>query len=313
MDDYDCNVPVDSRITLHKLDVFVRVVELGSMSQAADQLYVAQPVVSAHIRSLEERVGAKLFYREGRSVRLTEAGRTVHAWAKDVLLRTDELSRHLDGLMDGSGGSVVIGASMTIGSYSLPPVLARFRKDHPRVDIRMNILVPEHVIAATESGENDFSVVLVRVDPSTTGLVAEVIGSEELALVSAPEYGPRGPRVSVKELAEWAFVEAQRGSWRRRVVDAALDRAGARDRTVAIELGHPEAMKRAVMQSLGIAMLYRSSVQAELDAGVLRELEIEADPDLFRSPVYLVARKDKAFSGVQLQLRDAVSAYFARR
>jgi DNA-binding transcriptional LysR family regulator len=107
---------LDSRVTLHKLEVFSLVVELGGVSRAAEQLFVSQPVVSAHIRSLEQRVGARLFYREGRHLRLTEAGRAVHGWANDVLTHTRELSRHLDGLSDGTQGSVVVGASMSVGS-----------------------------------------------------------------------------------------------------------------------------------------------------------------------------------------------------
>ena len=64
---------LDSRVTLHKLEVFSLVVELGGVSRAAEQLFVSQPVVTAHIRSLEQRVGARLFYREGRNLRLTES------------------------------------------------------------------------------------------------------------------------------------------------------------------------------------------------------------------------------------------------
>ena len=115
---------LDTRITLYKLEVFDLVVELGSVSRAADQLFVSQPVVTAHIRSLEQRIGGRLFYRKGRQLVLTEAGRAVHAWARDVLTHTHELSRHLDGLSDGSRGSVVLGASMSAMTSSPAHCLA---------------------------------------------------------------------------------------------------------------------------------------------------------------------------------------------
>jgi DNA-binding transcriptional LysR family regulator len=300
---------IDDRITLNKLEVFVLVIELGSVTQAAGQLYVAQPVVTAHIRSLEERVGAKLFYREGRSLHLTEAGRTVHAWATEILTRTHELERHLDGFSDGTRGSVVVGASMTIGSYSLPPILASFRREKPQVQIRMNILDPDHVIPDTESGENDFAVVLVRVAPSFPGLVSEQIGAEAFVVVAAPDAGPAGCRVSSEELEKLSFVEAQGGTMRRRMADAVFKQLGVTTRKVAIELGHPEAMKRAVMSGLGVSLMYRSSVADELEAGKLREIDLEG-AELPASPVFLVSRKDKVFSAAQLDLINSIRSHY---
>ena len=301
---------VDERITLNKLKVLALVVEYGSVTQAADHLYVAQPVVTAHLRSLEERVGAKLVYREGRGIQLTEAGRVVHAWAADILRRTEELSRHLDGLTDGNRGSAVVGASMTIGSYSLPAILAAFRLARPQVQVRMDILDPDHVIPETESGKNDFAVVLVRVDPSSSGLTAELIGAEEFVLVTGRDSGPPGPTVSAKELDEISFVEAQEGSQRRRHADAALAKAGITSRDVAIEFGHPEAMKRAVMSGLGVSLMYRSSVAAELESGALREIQI-AGSERLDVPVFLVHRKDKLFSAAQLDLINDIRIGFA--
>ena len=128
-------MPVDSRVTLHKLEVFELVVEHGSVSRAAEQLYVSQPVVSEHLRSLERRVGAPLFYREARALRLTESGEAVHGWATDLLTRTRSLSRQIDGLSDGMRGSAVIAASMSVGSYLLPRVLAGFRRDRPATEL----------------------------------------------------------------------------------------------------------------------------------------------------------------------------------
>src|SRR5919109_5628135 len=181
---------IDRRITLHKLEVFELVVELGGVSRAADRLYVAQPVVTAHIRSLEERLGTDLFYREGGRMHLTEGGRAVHAWAADLLRRTRELSRHLEGLSDGTQGSVVLAASMSIGSYSLPPLLSRFRRERPLVDIVLNILDSEHAMADTEAGENDFAVVIAETDPVSQSLRAEMLGEDELVVVAAAEGEP---------------------------------------------------------------------------------------------------------------------------
>jgi DNA-binding transcriptional LysR family regulator len=300
---------IDRRITLQKLEVFELVVELGGVSRAADRLYVAQPVVTAHIRSLEQRLGTTLFYREGGRMHLTEGGRSVHAWASDLLRRTRELARHLDGLSDGSQGSVVLGASMSVGSYSLPPLLSRFREERPLVDIVLHILDTEHAVADTEAGEHDFAVVVVEADPGSRGLRAEKLGDDELVVVAAPDREPTESRITVDQLAKLSFVEAPQKLLRRQFVDQQLQRIGIRDRKVSIELGHPEAMKRATAAGLGVAVLFRSAVRGELASGELREIEVE-DVDL-SGPVYLVYRKDKLFSAVHRELIDAIRAEFA--
>jgi DNA-binding transcriptional LysR family regulator len=300
---------LDPRITLHKLTVFERVVELGGVSRAADQLFVTQPVVTGHLRSLEQRLGTKLFYREGGRMHLTEGGRAVHAWASDVLRRTQELSRHLDGLSDGSQGSVVVGASMSMGSYVLPPLLSGFREERPLVEITLNILDAEHAMADTESGENDFAVIIVDAEPASGGLCAEPLGHEELVVVAAAAGQPAESRITVAELAGLPFVEAQQKLLRRQFVDRQLERIGITDRQVAIELGHPEAMKRATAAGLGVAVLFRSAVQDELASGELREIEVEGAR--LTGPVYLVYRRDKSFSAVHRDLIARIKAHFA--
>ncbi len=295
---------LDLRITLHKLEVLSLVVQLGGVGRAADHLFVAQPVVSAHIRSLEERLGAKLFYREGRQMHLTEAGHAVHVWAEDVLMRTRELGRHLDGLSDGSQGSVVLGASMSVGSYRLPHILTTFRAENPDVDLRLSISDTEHAVEDTRTGALDFCIVLTEPDVEIAGMEAEQIGSDEVVLVAAPDTGPQADVISVQELAQLPFIEAPEGLLRRTFVERRLRAAGIVDRNIVLELGHPEAMKRATMEGLGVTLLFRTAVQRELDDGLLREIPMEGVEVVV--PITLVYRKGKSFSAVHRRLLDAI-------
>jgi len=293
-------MPVDTRVSLQKLEVFETVVALGGVTIAADHLGVAQPVVSAHIRSLERRMGTSLFYREGRKLHLTEAGRVVHAWAEDMLRRTRELSRDLDSVSDGLQGSVVIGASMSIGSYRLAPVLSHFLASHPAVDIRVDVLPAAQCIEDTESGENDFSVVIIQPPEPTHTLTTEFIGSERLVLVAPPGGPPDEAEISADQMASLHFVEAQKGSLRRTFTDRTLGQFGVHERHVIIELGHPEAMKQMVASGVGVSWLFESAVQAELASGALREVRV-ADVEM-KGPVYFVHRTDKFFSALHRDL-----------
>jgi DNA-binding transcriptional LysR family regulator len=248
-----------------------------------------------------------VFYREGRRLYLTEAGRAVHLWASDILRRTLELSRNLDTVSDGMAGTVVIGTSMSIGSYRLPPLLATFLAEHPAVEIRVDVTVAAQAIAGTEAGENDFSLVVIQMPTRNQGLVTERIGSEQLVVVAAPNGSPDSGTVTVEELGTFSFVEAPTGTLRRSFTDRELVRIGIPDRRVVVELGHPEAMKQMVAAGLGVCCLFRSAVDRELADGSLRELTI--DGITMEGPIYLIHRKDKLFSAAQRDLIDALRSY----
>ena len=300
---------IDLRISLRKLEVLSLVVQLGGVGRAAEHLFVAQPVVTAHIRSLEERLGAKLFYREGRQMHLTEAGQAVHRWAEEVLTRTRELERYLAGISDGKQGTVVLGASMSVGSYELPSVLATFRATHPGVDLRLGVSDTEHAIEDTRAGVLDFAVVVSDEQLELPGMEVERVGSDEIVLVAAPGGEPHDDTISTEVLRGLPFIDAPEGIVRRKFVDRQLRQLGVRDRNVVLQLGHPEAMKRATRDGLGVTLLFRSAVREELAAGLLREIRVEG-ADL-AVPLYIVFRKGKTFSPLHWALIEEIRRVFA--
>ena len=290
----------DLRFTLHKLSVFCQVVESGGVGRAAEMLYVAQPVVTAHIRSLEERLGTQLFERNGRQTRLTPAGDAVYHWARETLTRARELERELGGLGDGSTGAASIAASMSIGSYLLPPILSDFRRDRPLAAVSLTVTDPEHALEATATGVADFAVILADQLPEAGLFDAEILGREELVLVVAPDSDMAGERISIEAARAIPYIASPRDHVRRELVDGQLRRAGLDGLEVVIELGHPEAMKRAVRQGLGATVLFRSAVRDELAAGVLREVQIIGTH--LDVPIHLVRRRRKRLSALQEHL-----------
>ena len=303
---YGDGVTMDTRISLKKLEILCLVVELGGIGRAADHMHVSQPVVTAHMRMLQERVGAPLLYRDGARMQLTEAGEAVYAWATEVLSRSRELSREIEGLAGGEAGTVVVASSMSVGSYLLPWVLSEFCLRRPLASVKLQVSDAEDAQRAAESGECDFAVITSgsRVDGAVR---AEHIGDHDLVLVAAPDAAV-GDCVTAEELALLPFVCSPAGRPRRRLVEGALRRLGIVERSVAIELGHPEALKTATRRGLGVAMLLRASVQSELDSGALREVKI-AEGSL-TVPILLVNRAGKRFTPLQLELVDVVRDAF---
>lgn len=297
----------DNRISLQKLEIFCLVVELGGVSRAAEHLIVAQPVVTAHIRSLQDRLGVTLLYREGRRMKMTEGGERVYAWATETLSRTRELSREIDGLNDGRRGAAAISASMSLGSYVLPPVLARFREARPRARITLSISNPEQATTAVESGASDFAVVLSEPVPWRDTLTAELVGYDEVVLVAAPDALPREDQISIGELETLPLITSPRDSRRQIIIDRELQRHGVSTDNVVMELGHSEAMKLVAAEGLGASLLFRSSTAVELESGKLREIQL--DDVTLLVPVHMVMRRQKQLSPVQEDLFNAVKEH----
>ena len=296
-------MPVDLRISLKKLEVLTRVVELGGVTRAAEDLYVAQPVVTAHIRSLERRLGTPLFYREGRHLQLTPAGRAVHQWAEEVLLRTRECDRVLGELSNGSGGAACIGASLSVGSYLLPAAFAEFQSDNPHTRLQLAIKRSSEVMSEVRAGGLDFGVVVLD-GAEVANLSTEKLGQDELVLVAAGICpGHDSPNAEADPPASLQFVDSAEGFLEVTSIGDRLLGYGVTT-TVALRTGHPEAAKLAVRQGTGVALLSRSAVRAELAGGDLRELRIVDLPVLL--PICLVYRVDWEPSALHERLIDRI-------
>jgi len=290
---------LDNRISLQKLEVLCLVVELGTVARAAEHLAVAQPVVTAHIRSLEERLGIRLFVGSGRSLELTEAGQLVHSWAAETLARTHGLVRELQGIHDGQRGAALIGASQSVGGYLLPVVLSNFSRERPEADITMTIGDPETVLREVEQGDLDFCVIISGLAPDGRVFDSELLRTEDIVLVTAPCGAPLGDEIRIEQLAEIPIVGSP-ASARRSLVDSALASLNAPSYEPVIEFGHAEAAKRAVVTGLGATLLTRASVKTELELGVLREVRFRCGQP--RVNIYAVKRRDKRHSELQQQL-----------
>ncbi|ANY16561.1 LysR family transcriptional regulator [Bordetella pseudohinzii] len=287
----------DSYLTFQKLEVFCTVAELGSVTRAADRLCIAQPVVTAHLRSLESRLGYSLVARSGRNIALTEAGERVYRWAAEVISRTREIERELAGMEKGSAGNAVIATSMSVGSYSLPPLISAFHRKHPDGLITVQISNPQAALDATRIGGCDFAVILLAPTQDLGGLMAIPLWEDDLLLVCAPSsQWTRGGPQDV-DLQAVPFISTPKNLARRELEDMQLRKYGLETRHVVMELGHPEAAKHAVREDIGLSFMLACSVRDDIRRGDLVALEWPGMS--MKIPTYLVHREDKRFSAYQ--------------
>ena len=260
-------------MTIRQLEVFLAVAHARSFSRAAERIHLSQPTMSEHTRELEDELGVPLFVRHSRSVTLTEAGRVFEDYATRVvatLAAGRQALAELDGL---KRGSLVIGASTTPGTYVLPALIARFRKQHPGITVALRIGNSRHVEERVRDGDVELGVIGGHMlGPSERCVAAGIV--DELQLIVPPDHPGPGPRMSRAQLARESLLIREEGSATRQLTERALRQAGVVFRP-AMELDHTETIKRAVMAGLGVAFVSRFAVDEEIKAGRVRAVAVE--------------------------------------
>ena len=297
---------VAPRVSLRRLEVFCLVVEEGGVTRAAERLFVAQPAVSSQLRGLEEWLGAKLFVRQGTTLELTEAGHRAYEWATEVLARSLEVRRDIDGLAAGSAGNVVITSSMAVGSYLIPAVMTRLRAERPGAEITLHIAEPRPALHQVEIGEADLAVLSWGEQAVPAQIVAEHLHDEPLVLCASPDGEPAADSIPVADVAALPHVGVPGRIPFQQAVTAQLRALGIPEFDPVIRLGHAEPMKQAVVDHGWVCILPRYCVEADLRSGRLRDVRMEG-AQLVES-VSLFHRKEKRFSPLQQAVLEAVRA-----
>lgn len=294
-----------------QLAAFCKVVELGSFTRAAKALVVTQPAVSLHVRSLEQELGVRLLDRQGPEVVTTPAGQVLYERARSILNTRDVAEREIAALQAGRRETLTLGASATGMVYHLPPLLKAFRDRQPSYEVLTRVDITDRVVQWTADGRVDLALVWGPIDRAD--VIEERLGHEDLALVCPPDHPLAcGGAATGAQLADSPFILASQGSMTRRFVEGRLARVGVGRPRVAAEFSTTADMKRAVEAGMGIAIVGLRAVEEELQAGRLREVQVEG-LQLSR-PVSLIASRQRplapgtailaGFLARELRLRD---------
>ena len=190
---------------LHQLRYFVAVADEGNFSRAAAKVRVAQPSLSQQIRKLEAEMGQPLFDRLPRSVVLTEAGRCLLDYARQILASIGDARRCVDELKGKIAGDVAVGAIPTIAPYVLPQLVVTFQKHYPDVTLHIVEDVTAGITQRIETGELD--VALASTCQNSPTLRVDHLASEPL-LALVPEGHPLAKQtmVSFDDLKSQRFL-----------------------------------------------------------------------------------------------------------
>lgn len=274
----------DTFMDLHRLDVFCRVFEEKSFSQAARKLDLSQPTVSIHVKNLEEELGVVLFNRLGREIEPTDAARFLYDRALGMLELQDSLLESIQGFHQRLEGVLVVGASTIPGEYLLPPVLVRLREAHPGVRARVLIKDSSEVIEDVKTGQVHLGFVGARLDHPD--LRYDELTRDRLVWIASSESPwARRSSLTLEDLTEAPLLVREEGSGTRIGFERMLAEHGlalGRFR-IAAELGSTAAIKEAVRAGLGVSYLSDHAVQPERRSGEITVLEVSDLPPVERS------------------------------
>lgn len=280
---------------LWRLNIFVKVIESGSFSKAADQVLLTQPTVSSHIGDLEAHYGCRLIDRLGKEVAPTRAGQLLYKYARKLLALQNETESVMAAYHGKMRGHLNIGGSTIPGEYILPAVIGRYTTDYPDVKVSLSIGGSRQVTAEVLSGGLEFGIVGARM--KNKKLLQEEVATDKLRLiVPADHKWADRKRVPLKSLLTEPIIVRERGSGTLQALLASLTAAGYKSGSLNIiaEMGSTTAVIQGIKSKVGISVLSTLAVREELQAGQLKALPISG-LNLQRS-FYLTINKQRTLS-----------------
>jgi DNA-binding transcriptional LysR family regulator len=269
----------DLPFTLDQLRILKAIAAEGSFKRAADSLYVSQPAVSLQVQNLERQLDVPLFDRGGRRAQLTEAGHLLLNYGDKILTLCQETCRAIEDLQNLQGGTLIVGASQTTGTYLLPRMIGMFRERYPEVSVQLHVHSTRRTAWSVANGQVDLAIIGGEI-PAELQESLDILpyAEDELALVVPSTYnvGKEGI-IPKEEIYKLKFIALDSQSTIRKVIDQVLTRCDIDPKRLKIEmeLNSIEAIKNAVQAGLGAAFVSLSAIEKELQIGVMCQAQIE--------------------------------------
>lgn len=292
-------------INLHQLEIFLTVVDSGSFTEAANQLYLAQSSVSSNVRALENSLGTELFRRESkRRLMLTAEGKRVYQHAQDILARCSALRSDVTG---NPLHELSLGASTVPAQSLLPDYLATFSASRPDCCCTLHCADSDEVNRMLLDG--DIQLGFVGSADNRQSLSYEPIAEDRLVMITAktPHFSELKERgVLGRELFSEPFLFREYGSGTQKLIDNYLSEIRLDPHTIhtIAYVSDPNVLQRMVINGVGVSILSALSVREHVASGQLLQFELEERP--IRRSLYMSWRKKGPMSALARSFADLV-------
>ncbi len=261
--------------TFRQLQLFIALAENGSITAAARACHVTQPTVSMQLKDLTAAVGLPLYEQLGKRLHLTVAGDALLKTARNMTSEWSAFEQMIAGLKGMTQGR--LGVSMvSTAKYFVPEMLGTFCAMHPQIDIALQVLNRDGVVARLRENRDDLYI--MSMPPDDIELEQRMLLPNPLVVVAPTSHRLAGRRaVAMEALASERFILREQGSGTRMACDAHFAALKFRP-DVRLELGSNEAIKHAVAAGLGLAVLSRHALQPDAATDIVTVLNVRGYP-----------------------------------
>lgn len=277
-------------MTIRHFKIFIAVVECGKMRRAAEKLYISQPAVSQAIQELEEHYQVKLFERLSQKLLITEMGELLLVYARQAV----ELFENTEQVMKNAGevSRIRLGTSVSVGTSLLNDLLDQYEENYGTLDTSVIIHNTQTIEGLIRSCRLDLGIVEGFVIDKDMRQIP--ICEDELVLVAGrPHPLYQKEKITFEELKNEILISREEASVNRNQYEQLL-----LERNISMQkkwtCTNSEAIKNAVEHGRGLAILSRMIINAEVEEGILKVLQLE---DIHvRRQIHLIYHKDKFLS-----------------
>ncbi len=259
-----------------QLQVFLAIWQHRNISKAAEAIYLTQPTVSGHLKALEEQLDTKLFDRTSKEVVPTRAAKILFPYVKQIMNLNRQAMEEIKNFLGEEGGVLEIGASNIPGQYLLPPLLGRFKKLKPKMEIRLVISDTRAIVEQVHTGLLEIG--LVGAEIKKHGLTFEECFQDELVFVVGPGH-PFSERkeISFDEMVSQPLITRESGSGTRITIEQSFLAKGISPESlnILVEMGSTEAVRQAVKSDVGCAIISKRAIEGDLHCGLLHSPKVD--------------------------------------
>lgn len=277
---------------IRHLQSFITIVELEGFTKAAEHLGYAQSTITSHIQILENELGESLFDRLGKKIVLTNVGKELVPYAKQMLHVYKEI-KNLTSEQNGVSGDLIVGAGESLTIYRLGKILKEYKKSFPKVNIILKDSICSDLRSKLHSGELD---IILTIEPQImdTDLVVKNLKDECMVIIGAPDADLKFLSTNFEgEVATESIIFSEKGCSFRIAFENYLKQKNIKY-VNSLEFSSIEAIKKCVMNGLGISFLPFYTVRNEIKEGSLKMIEVKEPFDKFRTQ--LAYHKNKSIS-----------------
>ncbi len=279
-------------MNLNQLKIFYLAAKKGSLSAAAEELFITQPAVTKGIQRLQEYYEIKFVDHIGKKLVLTDAGEVLYEIAEKIFDMESQAEESIRDFQQRKKGHIRILSSESFGDYYLPHIIIPFSKAHPLVRISMSILPTEHVVENTATLNNDLGFISYPVENKK--LVIKEVLEDQLVIITPMNHPlTQKSQLKAQDLENQLIIMHETGSAPRRAIEDFI-RKNNISLKIPLELSSNRAIKRAVEEGIGIALISRKVANDEIQANRLKAIPL-LDPSMNRK-FYIIHHKDKYIS-----------------